>query len=109
MLPTDLRIVDRLKERADLERTKRALACPEWNAPKLLGYIPSYNTTLVARKKSQAASAKKVAEVGPSSRAPDPHRPLWGKERLPIDWKTPDPFTGSSTEMPRAPFHSSKS
>lgn len=48
----NLGIVDRLKERANLERTNRAFASPERNAPKLLGYNPSYNTTLAARKKS---------------------------------------------------------
>lgn len=101
----NLEIVDRLKARVDLERTNRAFASPERNAPKLLGYNSSYNTTLAARKKSQAARAKKVTESGPSSQAPDALHPLLGKEPLPLSRATPDPFFESSTEMPKAPFH----
>lgn len=80
------------------------MLAPERNAPRLLGYIPSYNTTLAARKKSRAEYARKIAEAGTSLQASDAHRPLRGTERLPIDRDTPDPFSGSSTEMPRAPF-----
>lgn len=99
----DFGVVDRLKGGADLERTNWAYASPEHNAPKLLGYIPSYNTTLAAHKKSRATRAKKVDESSPSQ-APDARRPLRGRELLPLNRATPDPFSKSSTEMPRAPF-----
>lgn len=80
----------------------RAYASPEHDAPKLLGCIPSYNTTLFAHKKRRASHAKRVTDAGPSSEAPSALRPLRGQLHLPIDRVTPDPFSKSSKEMP---FH----
>lgn len=100
----DVAVVDRLKTRANQERENKLLACPIRNAPKLLGYIPTYNTTLAARKKSRTERARKIAEAGTSLQAPDADHPLRGKVRLPLDRDTPDPFSEGSIEMPRAPF-----
>ncbi|KAF7120481.1 hypothetical protein RHSIM_Rhsim13G0147800 [Rhododendron simsii] len=48
LVPLDQGVVDRLKARADAERKSRAYASPKRTAPKLLGHVPSYNTTLAA-------------------------------------------------------------
>lgn len=97
----DLGTFKHLKEGTDSNKTSRAYASLERNAPKLLGYIPSWNTTLFACKKSRVARAKRIADTAV---IPEPSRPLRGQIHEPIDLVTSDPFFEGSTDMSRVPF-----
>ncbi|KAF7140781.1 hypothetical protein RHSIM_Rhsim06G0088900 [Rhododendron simsii] len=101
----NLGVADRLKAKANAKRKSWAYTSPERTAPKLLGYIPSYNTTFVARTRSQAARTKRITEAGLSSMEPNALHPLGGHIREPIDRDTPTLFSEGSSQMPRTPLH----
>lgn len=97
----DLGTFEHLKEGTDSNKTSRAYASLERNAPKLLGYISSFNTALFACKNSRVARAKRIANTAV---IPEPSRPLRGQIHEPIDLVTSDPFFEGSTDMSRVPF-----